>query len=64
LSGFLEKSNILGKYGDVRNWSKDAIFCYNRNCRCGGCYLYNLTSGKCKMKASVLELFKKFGAPK
>ena len=56
--------NELGQANPER-WTIDALTCYNRGCVCKGCPIKNLiTSSKCKMKASVMELVKKIGAPK
>lgn len=45
-------------------WTDGAIFCYKRGCRCEGCYVAELGSFKCVMKRTVIELVRKYGAPK
>jgi len=48
-------------------WSRQAKACYFIGCRCSKCLLPEITEtlkGNCKMKYVVLELVKKFGAPK
>lgn len=45
-----------------KQWTKAAIDCYNRGCVCRGCPMSKLES-RCRMKSSVIELVKKFGAP-
>ena len=48
----------------LMNWSKSALMCYKRSCRCKGCYYeHYFTEGKCKMKQAVKDLIVKFGKP-
>ena len=49
----------------TRQWTKEAVFCLQRNLNCRNCTNYNLVckENKCVMKAVVLELFKRFGKP-
>lgn len=52
--------------GNPRNeWNYSSAECYKRGCRCAGCdiMLSDLKS-QCRMKYSVRELVKKYGAPK
>lgn len=55
------------RYGTIRNWSRSALDCYKRGCKCSGCFYYETyfkTNGlKCNMKASVLELIRRYGRP-
>lgn len=44
-------------------WTQAAKDCYARGCNCRGCLMQDLET-KCNMKAAVLELVRKFGAPK
>lgn len=45
-------------------WTQTAIECYQRGCRCKGCFYENyFTKGKCQMKYTVLELVRQLGAP-
>jgi hypothetical protein len=45
-------------------WTQTAIECYQRGCRCNGCFYENyFTKGKCQMKYTVLELVRQLGAP-
>ena len=60
--------NDLGYVYDdmLKPWSKEAIHCYSVGCVCSKCDIPHLRElkVKCRMKAYVLELVKKFGAPK
>lgn len=61
------KTNDLGRYSK-RNlyggWSKQAADCFNIDCECSLCDIpRKMESQKCQMKATVLELFKKYGRP-
>lgn len=44
-------------------WTKQAIQCYNRNCKCEGCYIYKVCECECFMKNTVIELIKRYGIP-
>lgn len=47
-----------------KSWTEGSIFCYKRGCNCQGCYVKDLMeSQRCRMKAAVIELVKKFGKP-
>lgn len=48
-----------------KRWSKSAIECYDRGCKCKGCNYehYFLSQQKCQMKYTVLELVRELGAP-
>ena len=52
---------------EPHKWTLGAIKCYQRGCRCEGCYIkktYPQTLGyMCAMKHSVRFLIKKFGLP-
>lgn len=49
---------------NLRNWTTGAVQCYERGCNCEGCPTKEyITSQKCVMKYSVMELVKKFGKP-
>lgn len=58
--------NSLGKTVTARYWTTDAINCYNRGCICIDCPILKMVKSldKCQMKATVLELVKKYGKPK
>ena len=45
------------------HWTASSIYCYNRGCRCTGCYLKEIITDGCRMKATVLELVRKLGRP-
>ena len=54
----------------IRRWTIDAVMCHDRGCICTGCIYQdffskdrNFPTQKCNMKASVLELVRKFGKP-
>lgn len=47
----------------VGTWTDSAIFCYNRGCRCNGCYVKDIVETKCRMKSIVMELVRKYGVP-
>lgn len=44
-------------------WSKASIECYEIGCRCSQCYIADDLKAKCKMKQTVLNLVKLYGAP-
>ena len=48
----------------VKKWTNASIDCYERQCKCEGCYYQESLASKCKMKNSVIKLVEKFGAPK
>lgn len=51
----------------LRNWTQVTIDCYERNCRCHGCPVYDYMAErdlKCTVKELVIELFRHFGSPK
>ena len=50
----------------VRRWTQAAIECYQRGCRCSGCFYNDFFAGssqKCQMKYTVLELVRTIGRP-
>lgn len=47
-----------------RAWTRQAIECYKRGCKCSGCPIKNMLETRCDMKRSVFELVRKYGAPK
>ena len=60
--------NTLGYTGSVRRWNNAAIYCYKRGCNCNGCQITDIIKNlesvkKCQMKATVLELVRRFGIP-
>lgn len=56
--------NVLGRTSSPRRWTQAAKDCYERGCVCEGCFFNDFFSGyKCRMKASVIELVRLFGAP-
>lgn len=52
---------------EPKKWTIGAVRCYQRGCRCKGCFInqtYKDTlGGKCAMKLSVRKLVEKFGLP-
>lgn len=46
-----------------RYWTQGAVECYSRGCVCQGCELFEILGKNCKMKESVLSLFRQLGAP-
>lgn len=52
----------------ISRWTATAIDCYNRGCICEGCPIYEEifkgTGNKCRMKQTVIESVRLFGAPK
>lgn len=49
----------------AKKWTEGSVYCYKRGCVCKGCYMNNmLESSRCQMKTAVIELVRKFGAPK
>ena len=61
----LEKMlNDMGKSGSIQRWTPSAIECYQRGCICKDCPIKKfITSQKCQMKASVIELVRLYGIP-
>lgn len=57
--------NEIGKYStaNLRGWSIQAAECFNINCECIMCKVPRIMDSKCEMKATVLELYKRFGRP-
>ena len=47
----------------ARVWTQTAKECYLRGCVCSGCPMREQLETNCYMKAAVIELVKKFGAP-
>ena len=47
----------------VKKWTPSSAFCYSIRCNCSKCYLAEILETKCKMKAVVFELIRKFGIP-
>ena len=60
--------NALGAANEdlLKRWTKSAVECYKIGCVCSKCDIPKKKedNGKCQMKPYVLELVKKFGAPK
>ncbi len=51
----------------LKHWSRQAKACYFNGCMCSRCLIpknCKTLKGKCRIKNVVLELVKKFGAPK
>ena len=51
---------------NLKRWTPAAKQCYLRGCVCKGCFYDNFftdSRDKCRMKSSVMELVRKFGAP-
>ncbi len=50
-----------------KTWTPTAIDCYKLGCMCSRCNLYKIYFSKgnvrCRMKETVIELVRKFGAP-
>ncbi len=50
-----------------KNWTQTAIECYRIGCMCSKCGLYKIyfenSEAECKMKATVIELVRRHGAP-
>lgn len=49
-------------------WTKSAIECYERQMKCKGCFYHETyfkhgNYKKCQMKATVMELYRRFGKP-
>lgn len=48
---------------NILDWTEQAIFCYERGCRCEGCYMREILECECQMKAAVFEIVRLHGAP-
>lgn len=61
------KYNVSCSETVSKNWTPTAIDCYSIGCSCSKCNLYKLyfaeTAGNCRMKDTVIELVRRFGAP-
>lgn len=66
--------NDLGRFAlHSSSWTTEGIKCYQRNCICEGCiYEFGFYTNsrfnkqhkqRCQMKASVLEMVRRFGVP-
>lgn len=44
-------------------WTRQAIECYQRNCKCEGCFINKVCESKCMMRFTLKELVKRFGVP-
>ena len=62
---FEEADDILiGISEAATRWTSVSIMCYERHCRCDGCYYRNyFESGNCLCKYVVMCLVRKFGKP-
>lgn len=47
----------------TRRWTRSAEECYELGCMCSRCPLPLIMETPCQMKASVIELVRKFGKP-
>lgn len=54
---------MTNREGFAKCWTRSAIECYERGCVCSGCLVYEQIGKDCHMKASVIELVRKFGKP-
>ena len=61
------KYNVSCSETAAKGWTQTAIDCYLLGCSCYRCNLYKIyflkDSRKCRMKETVIELVRKFGAP-
>ena len=48
---------------DVRRWTKEAFYCWQRNCICDGCYNKKILETECRMRKTVIALVRVFGLP-
>lgn len=59
--------NVSCSETNSKNWTQSAVECYQIGCSCKKCFIYKMyfkkSDTKCKMKESVIELVRKFGAP-
>lgn len=47
-------------------WTRSAIECYLRGCKCSGCQyeeIFGTSVYKCRMKEAVISLVRKYGMP-
>ncbi len=61
------KYNVACSEMTSKNWTPTAVECYKLGCNCSKCNLNKLYFSdsifKCKMKDTVIELVRRFGAP-
>ncbi len=57
--------NALGIFHSPRGWTAEGIYCFKRHCICEGCKYNGIFESveRCQMKASVLEMVRRFGVP-
>ncbi len=62
----INRYNVACCETTTKNWTPTAKECYKLGCNCSKCILYKIYFYKyhnCKMKETVIELVKRFGAP-
>jgi len=64
---YKERAGFQGRtFHKERRWSKQAIDCYSRGCRCAGCDLSHFefhSIKRCELKYTVIELVRQLGRP-
>lgn len=62
------KYNVSCSETVSKNWTPTAIDCYSLGCYCSKCNLHKIyfadSEFRCRMKDTVIELVRKYGAPK
>lgn len=62
------KYNVSCSETISKNWTPAAMDCYFIGCSCSRCNLYKIyfmnTDFHCKMKETVIELVRRYGAPR
>ena len=61
---FNENKNKVINSKLIIKWTQSSIDCYKIGCNCSKCNIKKIINTKCYMKQVVIELVKKFGAPK
>lgn len=61
------KYNVSCSETVTKNWTPTATDCYKLGCNCNKCNIYKIyfeaSGNRCKMKETVIELVRRFGAP-
>jgi hypothetical protein len=56
--------NLINETPPIRKrWTKSAIDCYNRGCKCSECEYSKILTSPCQMKKTVIELVRVLGKP-
>ena len=66
LQDYLQIDRSIPKKNKIqknKKWTQSSKDCYKRGCRCNGCIYQKLLSSPCRLKETVIDLVREFGAP-